>query len=215
MNEQEAADIIEATGADWLPCGCLGTQSEHTCGPRETGDDARDERAFERDEATGQPITVAFTLTFTVDYGRWRYAAGVLSGDDPVADFREYIQTAPYAEHLRDGMGLLRDADGTVQVQPIATSVARGGASAETPGEPPVGTQFWSAFRSAFHRRVIWERRDDGWHCADVGCRNCPCDWFEVWDVGGVRGDDVTVRYGDKPIRLLGAIWAPTEDPSE
>jgi hypothetical protein len=25
----------------------------------------------------------------------------------------------------------------------------------------------------------------------------------------------VTVRYGDKPIRLLGAIWAPTEDPSE
>jgi hypothetical protein len=119
MNEQEAADIIEATGADWLPCGCLGTQSEHTCGPRETGDDARDERAFERDEATGQPITVAFTLTFTVDYGRWRYAAGVLSGDDPVADFREYIQTAPLAAYLRDGMGMLADAEGTVTVDPI------------------------------------------------------------------------------------------------
>jgi hypothetical protein len=160
-------------------------------------------------------LTATFTLTISVERDRWARANTFL--DSAAAeDFWRYVADgSQYAEHLRDGMGLLRDADGTVQVQPIATSVARGGASAETPGEPPVGTQFWSAFRSAFHRRVIWERRDDGWHCADVGCRNCPCDWFEVWDVGGVRGDDVTVRYGDKPIRLLGAIWAPTEDPSE
>jgi len=109
MHDQEAADIIEATGTDWLPCGCLGTQSEHTCGPRETSDED-DERA------AAKRITVAFTLTFTVDRDAWMEATGDLT--EAVGQFRSYLQDEAIADYLLDGLGLLREAEGSVTMTP-------------------------------------------------------------------------------------------------
>jgi hypothetical protein len=50
------------------------------------------------------------------------------------------------------------------------------------PPEPPIGTVYIDE-----HGAKGWERREDGWHCAR-GCRNCPCDWLEAWDMGIRRG---------------------------
>jgi len=122
MHDQEAADIIEATGTDWLPCGCLGTQSEHTCGPRETSDED-DERGAEHDllgalqrSIPSPRMTIAFTVTFAVDREAWMEATGDIT--EPRADFRNYLETESIAAYLLDGLGLLREAEGSVTMTP-------------------------------------------------------------------------------------------------
>lgn len=61
------------------------------------------------------------------------------------------------------------------------------------PPEPPVGTVL------QVHGNVDWDRRTDGWHCANPGessCRNCPCGWDEVWDRVGTNVDSTIVLPG-------------------
>jgi hypothetical protein len=131
-------------------------------------------------------LTATFTVTIAVERDKW---AAANDRDCPSADdFWAYLgDGSDLAEALRDDMGSLRDADGTVTMTPQARSVARD----VTDAEPPVGSTFYQG------DRLVWARRDDGWHCArPIGaCRNCPCGWDEVRDIGGIQRPDVELRW--------------------
>lgn len=121
-------------------------------------------------------MKVQMTITVEVDAEAWQRIYG--AGPEPAAihaDVYSYVANvinetpAVYAQALQLTSGVLHgrtDADGP-------------------PAEPPVGTEYYRG------GMLIWTRLEDGWHCSRPPgkCRNCPCDWFEVWDIGGIRDD--------------------------
>jgi len=64
-------------------------------------------------------LTQRFQVTYTVDADEWAETAAVLAGAS-AADFRNYLQPDEIAEHLRCGHGLFDEAEGTVEVVPVA-----------------------------------------------------------------------------------------------
>ena len=51
--------------------------------------------------------------------------------------------------------------------------------------EPPIGTVGRNRDGT-----VVWTRKDDGWHCDEDGCRNCPAEWGEVVGWGGTLTEE-------------------------